>query len=66
MLAKVVAVTPDEFKTYLETKKREIEANNKAAQTRREQEAKDTAQGESPTEEANPQESESPSGGEGS
>jgi cytochrome c oxidase subunit 2 len=66
MLAKVVAVTPDEFKTYLETKKREIEANNKAAQTRREQEAKDTAQGESPTEEANPLESESPSGGEGS
>jgi cytochrome c oxidase subunit 2 len=66
MLAKVVAVTPDEFKTYLETKKREIEASNKAAQTRREAEAKDAAEGESPTEEADPQESESPSGGEGS
>lgn len=66
MLAKVRAIAPDEFKTWLENKKREIEANNKAAQQRREQEAKDTAQGESPTEEAQPQESESPSGGEGS
>jgi cytochrome c oxidase subunit 2 len=66
MLAKVRAIAPDEFKTWLENKKREIEANNKAARQRREQEAKDTAQGESPTEEAQPQESESPSGGEGS
>jgi cytochrome c oxidase subunit II len=49
MLAKVVAVEPDEFKTWLETKKREITENNKAAQVRREAEAKDTAEGESPT-----------------
>ena len=48
MLAKVVAIEPDEFKTWLETKKREIEANNKAAQQRRAQEAEDTAEGESP------------------
>ena len=49
MLAKVVAVEPAEFKTWLATKKREIEAANKAAQTRREAEAKDAAAGDSPT-----------------
>jgi cytochrome c oxidase subunit 2 len=48
MIAKVVAVEPDEFKTWLETKKREIEAANKAAQTRREKEAKQIAEGETP------------------
>ena len=49
MLAKVVAVEPAEFKTWLETKKREIEANNKAAQQRREMESAQLTEGESPT-----------------
>jgi cytochrome c oxidase subunit 2 len=66
MLAKVVAVEPAEFKTWLATKKAEIEANNKAAQQRREQEAKDTAAGNSPTENANPLDSQTPAPGEGS
>ena len=48
MLAKVVAMEPDDFRTWLENKKREITANNKAAQVRRETEAKDLAEGESP------------------
>ena len=66
MLAKVVAVEPAEFKTWLETKRAEIDANNKAAQTRREKEAKDTAAGDSPTEDANPVDSETAAQGEGS
>lgn len=48
MLAKVVALEPAEFKTWLESKKREITANNKAAQERRERESADLAAGESP------------------
>jgi len=64
MLAKVVAVEPDEFKTWLATKKREIDANNKAAQTRREREAKQTAAGDSPAEDQRPLESETGSSGE--
>ncbi|MGH2899351.1 MAG: cytochrome c oxidase subunit II, partial [Solirubrobacteraceae bacterium] len=48
MVAKVVAVSPQEFKTWLATKKSEIEAANKAAQTRREAEAKQTAAGATP------------------
>ncbi len=39
MIAKVVAIEPDEFKSWLEEKKREIAAANKAAQQRREAEA---------------------------
>jgi cytochrome c oxidase subunit 2 len=39
MIAKVVAIEPEEFKTWLEEKKREIAAANKAAQQRREAEA---------------------------
>jgi cytochrome c oxidase subunit 2 len=50
MLAKVVAIAPDQFKTWLESKKREIDANNKDAQERREQEAQANATGDSPTE----------------
>ncbi|MGH2943899.1 MAG: cytochrome c oxidase subunit II, partial [Solirubrobacteraceae bacterium] len=48
MLAKVVAVEPAEFTTWLEGKKREIEAANKAAQVRREQETQEIQQGTSP------------------
>ncbi|HWI08906.1 MAG TPA: cytochrome c oxidase subunit II [Solirubrobacteraceae bacterium] len=48
MLAKVVAIEPDEFERWLENKKREIDANNKAAQERREAEAEDLAEGASP------------------
>lgn len=66
MLAKVVAVEPDEFKAWLATKKAEIDANNKAAQERREQEAKDTAAGDSPTEDSKPADSETAAQGEGS
>jgi len=63
MLAKVVAIEPAEFKTWLATKKAEIEANNKAAQQRREQEAKDTAAGDSPAEDKSPADSETPAPG---
>ncbi|HVF78151.1 MAG TPA: cytochrome c oxidase subunit II [Solirubrobacteraceae bacterium] len=63
MLAKVVAVEPDEFKAWLANKKREIDANNKAAQKRREQEAKDTAAGDSPAEDESPIETETESSG---
>ncbi len=49
MLAKVVAVEPAEFKTWLATKKAEIDANNKAAQTRREAEAENAAAGDGET-----------------
>ncbi len=65
MLADVVALEPDEFKTWLATKKREIDANNKAAQQRREQEARDAAEGDSPAEDANPVETQSGTSGEG-
>ncbi len=66
MLAKVVAVEPAQFKTWLQTKRAEIDANNKAAQVRREQEAQDAAEGDSPTEDASPVDSESAAQGEGS
>jgi cytochrome c oxidase subunit 2 len=66
MLAKVVAVEPDEFKTWLENKRREIDDNNKAAQQRREQEAQDTAAGDSPAEDKQPTDSETPAQDEGS
>ncbi len=56
MLAKVVAVEPAEFKTWLASKKREIDASNKAAQQRRAKEAEDIAAGESPLEEQDPTE----------
>jgi cytochrome c oxidase subunit 2 len=48
MRAKVIAVSPAEFKDWLARKKTEIAAANKAAQTRREQEAKDLAAGKTP------------------
>jgi cytochrome c oxidase subunit 2 len=48
MVARVVAVTPVQFKAWLARKKREIAASNKAAQTRRAQEAKQLQQGQSP------------------
>ncbi|CAA9474137.1 MAG: Cytochrome c oxidase polypeptide II [uncultured Solirubrobacteraceae bacterium] len=54
MYATVVAVEPDQFKRWLANKKREIDANNKAAQQRRAKEAEELAGGESPTEDANP------------
>lgn len=67
MLADVVAIEPDAFETWLETKKREIDANNKAAQERREQEARDAARGDSPAEDANPvEQSQDAAQGEGS
>jgi cytochrome c oxidase subunit 2 len=65
MLAKVVAVEPDEFKTWLENKRREIDANNKAAAERRKQETQDTAAGDSPAEDKSPVESETPAQDEG-
>jgi cytochrome c oxidase subunit 2 len=46
MLAKVVAIEPAAFKTWLANKRSEINAANKAAQTRREAEAKQTPGGE--------------------
>jgi hypothetical protein len=48
MVARVVAMPPAQFKQWLLDKRRDIEAADKDAQTRRSQEAKDTAQGESP------------------
>ncbi len=48
MIAKVVAIEPDEFETWLETKKREIKANNPAAQQRRKEESEELAEGEGP------------------
>ncbi len=48
MIAKVVAMTPDRFETWLETKKREIKANNQAAQQRRKEESEELAEGEGP------------------
>ena len=59
MVAKVVAIEPAQFKAWLARKRREIDANNKAAQTRREQEARDENEGDSPTEDASPTETES-------
>ncbi|MFP5379976.1 MAG: hypothetical protein ACLGHP_09565 [Vicinamibacteria bacterium] len=52
MYAKVVAVPPAEFRAWLQTKKREIDAGNKAAQQRREAEAREIAAGESPATES--------------
>jgi cytochrome c oxidase subunit 2 len=66
MRAKVVAIEPDQFKTWLENKRREIDANNKAAEVRRKQEAAQTAAGDTPTEDANPLDSETPAQGKGS
>jgi cytochrome c oxidase subunit 2 len=66
MIAKVVAVEPNEFKAWLAGKAREIDANNKSAQQRREREAKEEAEGDSPTEDESPVESESAAQGEGS
>jgi cytochrome c oxidase subunit 2 len=60
MLARVVAVEPDEFKTWLENKRREIDANNKAAEERRKQEIQDTAAGDSPAEDKSATETETP------
>jgi cytochrome c oxidase subunit 2 len=48
MIAKVVAVEPAEFKRWLASKKAEIDAANKDAQTRRKQEAEEIAAGASP------------------
>ena len=48
MVAKVVAVEPAEFKQWLATKQKEIDEANKAAQARREQEAKANADEASP------------------
>jgi cytochrome c oxidase subunit 2 len=62
MIAKVVALEPADFKAWLERKRREIDANNKAAQQRREQESREIGEGESPTEDADPQEEEASQG----
>jgi cytochrome c oxidase subunit II len=48
MLAKVVAVEPAEFETWLANKRSQIDTANKAAQTRREAEAKNTAKAQTP------------------
>jgi len=48
MVAKVVAVPPAEFKQWLADKRRDIQAADKDAQTKRAQEAQATAQGASP------------------
>jgi cytochrome c oxidase subunit 2 len=48
MVARVVAVTPAQFKTWLARKRSEIEAADKAAQARRAAEAKQTQEGASP------------------
>jgi cytochrome c oxidase subunit 2 len=48
MVAKVVAVSPAAFKAWLARKKREIDAADKAAQTRRAQENQQTQEGASP------------------
>jgi cytochrome c oxidase subunit 2 len=48
MVARVVAVEPAQFKRWLATKRREIDAANKAAEVRREAEAKETDAGASP------------------
>jgi cytochrome c oxidase subunit 2 len=66
MLAKVVAIEPDAFKTWMENKRREIDASNKAAQQRRETEAKETAQGDSPEEDESAVDSEAADQGQGS
>ena len=63
MLAKVVALEPAAFKTWLENKKREIDASNKAAQQRREEEAEDTQAGDSPAEDKSQTETESGAAG---
>ena len=48
MIAKVVAVEPDQFKAWLAQKRREIQASDKAAQKRREAEGKELNEGISP------------------
>ncbi len=48
MVATVVAVEPAEFKSWLASKKREIDANNKAAQQRREEESEELREGANP------------------
>jgi cytochrome c oxidase subunit II len=60
MVAQVVAIPPAQFKTWLANKRREIDANNKAAEKRRKQEAADTAAGNSPTEDKSPVETQAP------
>jgi len=66
MLATVVALEPDDFKAWLENKRDEIDANNKEAQQRREEELRDIEEGDSPAEDADPQEEETANQGEGS
>ena len=60
MVAKVVAVTPDEFKAWLERKRTEIDEADKAAQTRRAEENKQTDAGASPVNEEQAPEDETP------
>jgi cytochrome c oxidase subunit 2 len=48
MVAKVRAVSPDEFKAWLENKRKEIDAANKAAAERRKQLADEEEQGDEP------------------
>jgi cytochrome c oxidase subunit 2 len=54
MVAKVVAVTPDDFKAWLERKRMEIDEADKAAKTRRAQENKETEAGASPRNDQQP------------
>ena len=60
MIAKVVAVTPAEFKTWLARKRKEIDEADKAAQTRRAQENKQTDAGASPANDEQAPEEETP------
>jgi heme/copper-type cytochrome/quinol oxidase subunit 2 len=60
MIAKVVAVTPDEFKAWLERKRTEIDDADKAAQTRRAEENKQTDAGASPVNDNQAPEAETP------
>ena len=60
MVAKVVAVTPAEFKAWLERKRTEIDEADKAAQTRRAQESKQTDAGASPVNDEQAPEEETP------
>ena len=48
MLAEVVAVEPAAFKRWLERKRREIDANNEAAQQRRKEESEELQEGATP------------------
>ena len=58
MIAKVVALEPDAFKTWMEDKKREIKAADESAAKRRAEESKQLEEGNSPVTEELPSEGE--------